>query len=127
MRFIHGATCLLSFGLIFLVLSGCGSDSNRDAATGSNSDPGGQVAEADPHDDTSHVHGEWWCSEHGVPEEECALCNTVLVAEFKSKGDWCEEHDRPESQCFLCHPENFEKFAARYEAKYGERPPQPTE
>ena len=38
-----------------------------------------------------------------------------------------DEHDRPDSQCFECHPENFEKFAARYEAKFGEQPPKPTE
>ena len=41
--------------------------------------------------------------------------------------DWCEKHNRPDSQCFVCHPENFEKFAARYEAKFGEQPPKPTE
>lgn len=74
-----------------------------------------------------HDHGGWWCTEHGVPEEECAQCQTSLAAEFKAKGDWCDEHDRPESQCFKCHPENFEAFAARYEAKFGERPPQPEE
>jgi len=33
-------------------------------------------------------HGEWWCGEHGVPEEECAQCDTDLVAKFKAKGDW---------------------------------------
>jgi hypothetical protein len=38
-----------------------------------------------------------------------------------------EEHDRPESQCFTCNPELFDKFAARYEAKFGEQPPKPTE
>ncbi len=72
-------------------------------------------------------HGGWWCTEHGVPEEECALCDTSLVAGFKTKNDWCEEHNRPESQCFACNPENFDTFAARYEAKFGEEPPRPTE
>ena len=82
------------------------------------------------HDDSEHAghdHSGWWCPEHGVPEEECALCDTSLVADFKAAGDWCEEHNRPESQCFLCEPSRFETFAARYEAKYGEEPPQPTE
>jgi hypothetical protein len=71
--------------------------------------------------------GGWWCAEHGVPEEECALCDPSLVAKFKEAGDWCEEHKRPESQCYLCNPARFEKFAARYEAKFGTRPPKPTE
>jgi hypothetical protein len=71
--------------------------------------------------------GGWWCDEHGVPEEECALCDSSLVAKFKADGDWCEEHNRPESQCFLCSPKRFEKFAARYEAKFGAKPPKPEE
>lgn len=74
------------------------------------------VAESD------HEHGEWWCSEHGVPEEICALCNTKLAADFKAKSDWCDEHDRPDSQCFVCHPEKEAEFAAQYEAKYGKKP-----
>lgn len=90
-----------------------------------------EVAQNDVHEEhAEHDHDDhsgWWCVEHGVPEEECALCQTKLVAEFKEKGDWCDEHDRPDSQCFTCHPENFEKFAARYEAKFGEQPPKPTE
>ena len=75
----------------------------------------------------SQDHSGWWCVEHGVPEGECALCDTSLVADFKAKGDWCDEHHRPESQCFKCDPERFTRFAARYEAKYGEQPPEPTE
>jgi len=73
-----------------------------------------------------HSHEGWWCNEHGVPEEVCALCSTKLVPDFKAKGDWCEEHNRPESQCFICHPEKEAEFAALYEAKYGEQPPKPT-
>jgi cobalt-zinc-cadmium efflux system membrane fusion protein len=69
-------------------------------------------------------HG-WWCDEHGVPEDVCALCNTKLVADFKAKGDWCKEHERPDSQCFICHPEKQAEFAAQYEAKYGKQPPKP--
>jgi len=72
-----------------------------------------------------HVHGEWWCSEHGVPEAICAQCDATLAADFKAKGDWCKEHDRPDSQCFICHPEKEAEFAAQYEAKYGEKPPKP--
>lgn len=75
----------------------------------------------------SAVDGGWWCAEHGVPEEECALCDPKLAAKFKADGDWCNEHNRPESQCFLCNPKRFEKFAARYEAKFGVQPPKPTE
>ncbi len=73
-----------------------------------------------------HEHGGWWCDEHGVPEEVCALCKTELVADFKAKKDWCKEHDRPDSQCFICHPEREIEFAAQYEAKYGKKPPKPT-
>lgn len=74
---------------------------------------------------TASEHGGWWCVEHGIPEEECALCSAKVAADFKKKGDWCEEHARPESQCFICHPELAEKFAARYEAKFGKLPPAP--
>jgi hypothetical protein len=74
---------------------------------------------------SGHTHDGWWCDEHGVPEEVCALCNTKLVADFKAKGDWCKEHDRPDSQCFVCHPEKEAEFAAQYEAKYGKKPPKP--
>jgi len=73
--------------------------------------------------EAGHDHGGWWCTEHGVPEEVCALCDVELVADFKSKGDWCEEHDRPESQCFLCNPEKEKEFAAQYQAKFGTAPP----
>jgi cobalt-zinc-cadmium efflux system membrane fusion protein len=75
--------------------------------------------------DNRHSHDGWWCDEHGVPEEICALCNVKLVADFKAKGDWCKEHERPDSQCFICHPEKEAEFAAQYEAKYGKKPPKP--
>ncbi len=68
-----------------------------------------------------------WCPEHGVPESECGQCNAKLAAEFQKKGDWYKEHNRPESQCFVCNPKAAEKFAAVYEAKFGEKPPKPTE
>ena len=71
----------------------------------------------------NHGRDGWWCDEHGVPEEICALCSSKLAAEFKAKGDWCDEHDRPESQCFTCHPDLQAEFASEYEARYGEPPP----
>jgi hypothetical protein len=76
--------------------------------------------------DDEHSHDGWWCPEHGVPEEICALCDTSLVADFKAKSDWCDEHNRPDSQCFICHPEKQAEFAALYEAKYGHAPPDMT-
>lgn len=76
--------------------------------------------------ESEHEHGEWWCDEHGVPEEICAQCSTELSADFKAKGDWCAKHDRPDSQCFICHPEKEAEFAALYEAKYGKKPPKPS-
>ena len=74
-----------------------------------------------------HGHEGWWCNEHGVPEQVCALCSSKLAADFKAKGDWCKDHDRPDSQCFACHPELEATFAAQYEAKYGKKPPKPGE
>lgn len=74
-----------------------------------------------------HSHGGYWCDEHGMPEEVCAQCSAKLAADFKAKGDWCEKHNRPESQCFICHPEKETEFAALYEAKFGEKPPKPTD
>jgi cobalt-zinc-cadmium efflux system membrane fusion protein len=89
------------------------------------------TADADDHDHGAHVcnghrHDGWWCDEHGMPEEVCAQCNPKLAAEFQRRGDWCADHDRPDSQCFVCHPELQAKFAARYEAKLGKMPPEPT-
>lgn len=81
----------------------------------------------DDHDHDEHDHSGWWCVEHGVPEGECSRCDSSLIAGFKENGDWCDEHDLPESQCFKCDPKRAEPFVARYEAKYGEKPPEPTE
>ncbi len=69
-------------------------------------------------------HSGWWCAEHGVPEEVCALCNARVAAEFQRKGDWCKEHNRPRSQCFICDPKLEARFAAEYEARFGKRPPE---
>jgi hypothetical protein len=99
-------------------LAGCGKSTDE---------PGPVAATQTAGTEEGHVHGEWWCSEHGVPEEICAQCDVSLVADFKAKGDWCDEHNRPDSQCFICHPEKEAEFAAQYEAKYGEKPPKPSE
>ena len=74
-------------------------------------------------DDTKHSG--WWCEEHGVPESECSMCSSKVAKECKAKGDWCDKHDRAKSQCFICDPSLMEKFAAKYEAKYGKKPPVP--
>jgi hypothetical protein len=103
-----------------LMATGCDSASSTTTAPSVEATTSAAPAE-------SHDHNGWWCVEHGVPEAECALCDVSLVANFKAKGDWCDEHNRPESQCFVCDPSRFEAFAARYEAKLGERPPSPTE
>ncbi|MBX7165956.1 MAG: RND transporter [Pirellulales bacterium] len=96
---------------------GCNKTDSTQAPTGA---PAGKTSEAD-----GHVHGEWWCDEHGVPEEICAQCSIEVANDLKAKGDWCKEHDRPDSQCFICHPEKETQFAAQYEAKYGKKPPKP--
>jgi cobalt-zinc-cadmium efflux system membrane fusion protein len=107
----------LSLALVvgLLVLAGCGT-----TPTSSSTTPKDNVAK-----DGGTKHAGWWCDEHGVPEEECALCDPKLVADFKAQGDWCRDHERPDSQCFVCHPEREQEFAARYEAKYGKQPPKP--
>ena len=117
------------------VALGCGTDPGvQDSGNGGSASPVAAASHNDSHEhdskaeaDAGHnLHG-WWCTEHGVPEEECARCDISLIAQFKAQGDWCEDHDRPESQCFICDPARFEKFAARYEAKTGKRPPEPAE
>jgi cobalt-zinc-cadmium efflux system membrane fusion protein len=92
-----------------IAVSGCGGSAATPTTT--------------PTSTAGHDHGGWWCAEHGIPEEECAQCNARLAAEFQKNGDWCEMHNRPDSQCFVCHPEHEAKFAAKYEAKYGTKPP----
>lgn len=114
---LHRVVLLPVFTGLALIASGCGqSDSTGQKDKGPAKDTG--IA-------TAGDHSGWWCPEHGVPEEECSMCSTKAAAEFKRKGDWCREHDCAESQCFICSPARFEKFAARYEAKYGKEPPTP--
>jgi hypothetical protein len=66
-------------------------------------------------------HSGWWCTEHGIPEEECLVC-LHSEEDLKKKGDWCE-HNFAKSQCFACNPKMKEHFAAKYRAKYGKEPP----
>ena len=117
MRLITVTRCL-AIGLLAMGaigLSGCNGKTTSDGAKTTTAS------------DVDHSHGGWWCVEHGVPESECARCDSSLVAKFKGSGDWCKEHNRPESQCFICGPKRFEKFAATYEAKTGHKPPKPAE
>ena len=99
--------------------------------TGCGSNQPGQGGEAPKPTDTTSAgnpdHEGWWCVEHGIPEGICAQCSPQLAADFQKKGDWCKEHNRPESQCFICHPALEAKFAAQYEAKFGQKPSKPTE
>lgn len=109
--------CLSMIALSLIAMGGCSKSENA------TSERSNTISKKD----VDPSHGGWWCVEHGVPENQCARCDTSLVAKFKESGDWCKEHDRPESQCFLCGPKRFEKFAAVYEAKTGHKPPKPTE
>jgi hypothetical protein len=68
-------------------------------------------------------HGEWWCEEHGVPEDVCTLCHSKLAKEAKARGDWCKEHNRAKSICFKCDPKLKEKYAMLYREKYNKEPP----
>ena len=77
--------------------------------------------------DAGDDHGGWWCSEHGVPEDQCSVCSAKAASNFKVMGDWCEEHNRAESQCFDCDPSRADKFAKLYEAKFGHVPPTVTQ
>ncbi len=94
-------------------------------AIGCGQSPTNSISSDTEKNSAEHSHESWWCSEHGVPEEMCALCHPKVAKQYKAKGDWCQQHDRPESQCFICHPELETKFAALYEAKYGTKPPKP--
>ncbi len=125
------SVCLVaSMALLSFSLVGCGTpQEGTPTALEENSTAGHEDADGE-HDhgsEAAHDHQGWWCSEHGVPEEECTRCDFNLIGDFKAKGDWCDEHARPHSQCFLCDPELEGKFAARYEAKYGEQPPKPSD
>ncbi len=112
-EFVLLVLATVSFGL---AVHGCNRSTPLVPAEKS-SQPGAEATAA-------HDHSGWWCAEHGVPEEICALCNARVAAEFQRKGDWCKEHNRPQSQCFVCDPKLEARFAAQYEARFGKKPPQ---
>jgi hypothetical protein len=118
---------LLSLAAFVVVLSGCGQTDNKSGQTKEKDakEKSSQLAKAKQEDKKGHDHSGWWCDEHGVPEAECSMCSAKVAAECKKKGDWCDKHDRAKSQCFLCDPSLEAKYAARYEAKYGKKPPVP--
>ncbi|GIW93151.1 MAG: hypothetical protein KatS3mg110_1192 [Pirellulaceae bacterium] len=110
---------------LFGPMPGCGrpgADATRDTNSQAFQDATGQSDAAHSAD-----HSGWWCVEHGVPEKDCTLCSAQAAARFREQGDWCEEHNRAESQCFICDPARAEKFIKLYEAKFGQKPPAPTE
>lgn len=113
--------------LILSTASGCGGDAakKKDDGKPAKSTTADKGTTADKTATKPTPDDGWWCVEHGIPEDNCALCNQKVAADFKKKGDWCKEHDRPDSQCFHCHPEYIAKFAALYEARYGSKPPKP--
>ena len=71
-------------------------------------------------------HEGWWCDEHGMPEDDCIMCNPKKKAAAKKSGDWCE-HKRAKSQCFACDPKLKDFYAAQYKAKYPGKEPPPAE
>ncbi len=124
---------LALLGMVAFV-AGCGDGdaTPKGTAGGGDSTPAGDTSDHDHHDHEKDEAGGhnldgWWCTAHGVPEGECTRCDSSLIAAFKQKSDWCEKHDLPESQCFTCDPKRANKFIARYEAKFGKKPPLPTE
>jgi cobalt-zinc-cadmium efflux system membrane fusion protein len=114
---IRSSFAVMAVVLVGFTVAACSKPGNTSAVDAS--DDAAHVATG------SHTHEGWWCNEHGVPEEVCALCDTSLVAGFKAKGDWCEKHNRPDSQCFICHPEKEAETPPPPEAKYGKQPPKP--
>ena len=107
---------LLSLVAFTIAVVGCGQNAEKDGSP--------KASEAS---NKGHDHGSWWCNEHGIPEDDCSMCSSKAAAKFKEKDDWCEKHNRAESQCFVCDPSRADKFAKLYEAKFGEKPPKPTE
>ena len=102
-----------------LLFAGCGGEKKETNENGENK----SQATSKKSDD----HSGWWCVEHAIPEEECSMCSADAAKKCKEAGDWCEEHNRAESQCFICHPEKAVKYSKLYEAKFGKKPPAPTE
>jgi len=71
---------------------------------------------------------DWWCKEHGVPEEVCTLCDVKLRAKIQARPqEWCALHKRAKNICFKCDPKLQEKWAQAYRDKYNKEPPEITE
>lgn len=102
-----------------LLFTGCGGEKTDSKEKGENKSQETSTKSGD--------HSGWWCKEHAIPEEECSMCSAEAAKKCKEAGDWCEEHNRAESQCFICNPKRAEKFSKLYEAKFGKKPPAPTE
>jgi hypothetical protein len=111
-RITRGGLALSLLPALIVFAAGCG---------GATSAPAGKDRKAET------PHQGWWCDEHGIPEDECIMCNDKLKKEAKANGDWCK-HERAKSQCFACDPKLKETYAAKYRAKYpGKEPPPATD
>ena len=111
-----------------VAVAGCG---DKTAATTGGDKKGKEVAKADAKGAKAEPkegdgHG-WWCDDHGVVEEECSVCQSKVFKKLKP-DEICAKHpDRAKDQCFICSPELREKNAAKYRAKYGKEPPEPSD
>jgi len=105
-----------------IFLLGC-NDKDTPKGGGSTASTSGAVAKA------GNTHAGWWCTEHGIPEDDCLMCKSEggLDGEAlcKKKGDWCDIHHFCKSQCFGCDPKLRARYAAQYKEKYGKEPPEP--
>lgn len=100
------------------VAVGCGKSGDEKADKGKEKEKGKEG-------DKPTSHGEWWCEEHGVPEDECGMCHPKIAEKIK-KADQCPNHpNRTKDQCFVCNPDKWPESAARYKAKTGKDAPIP--
>ena len=104
------------------VVAGCGPQANPTTGDGKVAKGGEKAA---PPTDPSGEDGGEWCNPHGLPEDECSMCNAKVAKKLKDAGDWCDKHDRAKSQCFICDPSLLEKAKVAYKAKYGKEMPTP--
>ena len=110
---------ITAIALTTMFAVGCGNEGADVGEGGKTEGTKGKTTELAKHG----AHDGWWCSEHGIPEEECSMCSTKAADKFKKAGDWCKKHNRADSQCFICHPERKEHYAKLYRAKFGKEPP----
>jgi hypothetical protein len=128
---LTGGLMLVGVAALVCSLVGCGDQGKKAEPAAKAKAKETVVAKADGKKELKEdaKHDEWWCAEHGVPEEICSICMSEAAAKkmFKDKGDWCELHDRAKSQCFKCDPAKFQKYEDMYVAKYGKKPERPPE